>query len=79
MQLPPRGRQTGMARMNKVVWGVLSTAKIGRDRVLPGMKKSGLLEIRAIAEMPMTPTGKISKAELYAVKKALRIALAIPE
>ncbi len=35
--------------MKKVVWGVLSTAKIGRERVLPGMKKSGLLEIRAIA------------------------------
>ena len=35
--------------MKTVVWGVLSTAKIGRDRVLPGMKKSSLLEIRAIA------------------------------
>ena len=35
--------------MKKVVWGVLSTAKIGRERVLPGMKKSALLEIRAIA------------------------------
>lgn len=35
--------------MKKVAWGVLSTAKIGRERVLPGMMKSGLLEIRAIA------------------------------
>ncbi len=35
--------------MEKVIWGVLSTAKIGRERVLPGMKKSGLLEIRAMA------------------------------
>src|SRR6478672_6722177 len=35
--------------MRKVVWGVLSTAKIGRERVLPGMLKSDLLEIRAIA------------------------------
>ena len=35
--------------MKRVVWGVLGTAKIGRDRVLPGMKKSSLLEIRAIA------------------------------
>jgi predicted dehydrogenase len=35
--------------MEKVIWGVLSTAKIGRERVLPGMMKSGLLEIRAIA------------------------------
>jgi predicted dehydrogenase len=35
--------------MKKVIWGVLSTAKIGRERVLPGMLKSDLLEIRAIA------------------------------
>jgi predicted dehydrogenase len=35
--------------MKPVVWGVLSTAKIGRERALPGMKKSSLLEIRAIA------------------------------
>src|SRR3954451_11128821 len=35
--------------MKKVVWGVLSTAKIGRERVLPGMLKSNLLEIRAMA------------------------------
>ena len=35
--------------MKKVIWGVLSTAKIGRERVLPGMLKSGLLEVRAIA------------------------------
>ena len=38
-----------MTTMKPVVWGVLSTAKIGRDRVLPGMRKSPLLEIRAIA------------------------------
>jgi predicted dehydrogenase len=35
--------------VKKVVWGVVSTANIGRGRVLPGMKKSGLLELRAIA------------------------------
>ena len=35
--------------MRPVVWGVISTAKIGRERALPGMKKSRLLEIRAIA------------------------------
>ncbi len=34
--------------MKKVVWGVLSTAKIG-SKVLPGMQKSPLCEIRAIA------------------------------
>ena len=35
--------------MKKVVWGVLSTAKIGIKRVLPGMLKSDLCEIRGIA------------------------------
>ena len=35
--------------MKKVVWGVLSTAKIGVKKVLPGMLQSELLEIRAIA------------------------------
>ncbi len=35
--------------MKKVVWGVLSTANIGLQRVLPGMLKSDLCDIRAIA------------------------------
>jgi predicted dehydrogenase len=35
--------------MKKVIWGVLSTAKIGLRRVLPGMLKSDRLEIRALA------------------------------
>jgi len=35
--------------MKKVVWGILSTAKIGRQRVIPGMQKSAWCEIRAIA------------------------------
>jgi predicted dehydrogenase len=35
--------------MRKVVWGVLGTAKIGRDRVLPGMITSPLIDVRAIA------------------------------
>src|SRR5260221_6402712 len=35
--------------MKKVRWGVLSTAKIGLQRVLPGMQKSACCDIRAIA------------------------------
>jgi len=35
--------------MKKVVWGILSTAKIGRQRVIPGMQKSPWCDIRAIA------------------------------
>ncbi|CAG0996730.1 D-xylose 1-dehydrogenase (NADP+) [Gammaproteobacteria bacterium] len=33
----------------RVAWGVISTAKIGLNRVLPGMKKSPWCDIRAIA------------------------------
>ncbi len=35
--------------MRKVVWGVLSTARIGLHRALPGMMKSDCCEIRALA------------------------------
>ena len=35
--------------MKPVAWGVLGTAKIWRERVLPGMRGSPLVEIRAIA------------------------------
>jgi predicted dehydrogenase len=48
--------------MKKVVWGVISTAKIGRERVLPGMKKSGLLEIRAIASRTEATARKTADA-----------------
>ena len=35
--------------MKMVVWGVLSTAKIGREKVIPAMQAASLCEIRAIA------------------------------
>jgi predicted dehydrogenase len=35
--------------MGKVVWGVLSTAKIAREKVIPALQKSPLCEVRAIA------------------------------
>ncbi len=35
--------------MKKVVWGVLSTAKIGTAKVIPALQRSALLEVRAIA------------------------------
>ncbi|MBX3622516.1 MAG: Gfo/Idh/MocA family oxidoreductase [Rhizobacter sp.] len=35
--------------MKKVVWGVLSTAKIGTVKVIPGLQKSAWCEVRAIA------------------------------
>jgi predicted dehydrogenase len=35
--------------MKKVVWGVLGTAKIGTQKVIPAMQRSGWCEVRAIA------------------------------
>ncbi len=35
--------------MRKVVWGVLSTAKIGWEKVIPAMQKGAHCEVRAIA------------------------------
>jgi predicted dehydrogenase len=35
--------------MKKVVWGVLSTAKIGREKVIPAMQAASLCDMRAIA------------------------------
>ena len=35
--------------MKKVRWGVLSTAKIGVTKVIPGMRKSHVIEVAAIA------------------------------
>ena len=35
--------------MKKVVWGVLSTARIGWEKVIPGMQAAQRCDIRAIA------------------------------
>lgn len=35
--------------MNKVRWGILSTAKIGREKVIPALQKGKLTEVTAIA------------------------------
>jgi len=40
--------------MKKVRWGVISTAKIGLLRVLPGMAKSPLIELHAMASRDAT-------------------------
>jgi len=66
--------------MKKVVWGVLSTAKIGQERVLPGMMKSPLCEIRAIASRSQATARKAADrlgiAQAYGSYEAL---LADPE
>ncbi|UCH49803.1 MAG: Gfo/Idh/MocA family oxidoreductase [Betaproteobacteria bacterium] len=48
--------------MKPVVWGVISTAKIGRERVLPGMKKSPLIDIRAMASRSAAAARKAADA-----------------
>jgi len=47
--------------MKQVVWGVLSTAKIGVERVLPGMRKSTLCEIRGIASRSLATAQQVAK------------------
>jgi predicted dehydrogenase len=41
--------------MKKVVWGVLSTAKIGTVKVIPGLQKSAWCDVRAIASRSLAP------------------------
>ena len=35
--------------MNKVRWGIISTAKIGREKVIPGIQKGKFCEVHGIA------------------------------
>jgi predicted dehydrogenase len=51
--------------MNKVKWGILSTAKIAREKVIPGMQAGKLCDIRAIASR--------NKEQAQAVAAALNI------
>ncbi len=48
--------------MRKVVWGVLSTAKIGLDLVLPAMRASALVELRAIASRSLPAAQRAAQA-----------------
>ena len=48
--------------MRKVVWGVLSTAAIGTQKVLPGMQKSAWCDIRAIASRSIESAASATRA-----------------
>jgi len=48
--------------MKKVVWGVLSTAKIGIDLVLPAMRASPLIDVRAIASRSLVAAQRAAHA-----------------
>ena len=49
-------------RTKSVAWGVLSTAKIGVNRVLPGMRKSAWCDVRAIASRSEAAARKAADA-----------------
>jgi predicted dehydrogenase len=46
--------------MKKVVWGVLSTAKIGWEKVIPAMLKSEYCEVRALASRNLDKGRKLA-------------------
>jgi predicted dehydrogenase len=48
--------------MKKVVWGVLSTAKIGTVKVIPAMQKSAHVEVRAIASRTLAVAQEAARA-----------------
>ena len=54
--------------MKKVVWGVLSTAKIGWEKVIPAMLKSEQCELRGIASRNLEKGQKI--ADQFGIPKA---------
>jgi predicted dehydrogenase len=54
--------------MKKVVWGVLSTAKIGWEKVMPAMLKSEHCELRAIASRNLEKGRKL--AQQFGIPKA---------
>jgi predicted dehydrogenase len=47
---------------NKVRWGILSTAKIGVKKVIPGMQKSKLCEIAAIASRDLHHAEEVGRS-----------------
>ena len=48
--------------MKKVVWGVLSTARIGIEKVIPAMQKSAWCDLRAIASRSQPSARKAADA-----------------
>src|SRR2546427_354241 len=48
--------------MKKVVWGVLSTARIGIEKVIPAMQRSAWCDLRAIASRSQPSARKAADA-----------------
>jgi predicted dehydrogenase len=55
-------RHAGGGKMKRVVWGVLSTAKIGLNHVLPAMRASPLVDLRAIASRSLPAAERAAQA-----------------
>ena len=47
--------------MKKVRWGVLSTAKIGREKVIPAMQRGEFSEVSAIASRNIERAQEVAK------------------
>ena len=54
--------------MKKVTWGILSTAKIGWEKVVPAMQQSALCDMRAVASR------NLDAAKAYAAKLGIPVA-----
>ncbi len=48
--------------MKKVQWGVLSTAKIGREKVIPALQRSPFCAVRAIASRSLDSARQVAEA-----------------
>ena len=61
--------------MNKVRWGILSTAKIGREKVIPAMQAGEYCDITAIASRnksnAQAEAGRLNIAKAYGSYKEL--------
>jgi len=48
-------------KLQKVRWGIISTAKIGRTKVIPGIQKSNLCEVLAISSRDQKNAAEVAK------------------
>ena len=55
--------------MKKAVWGVLGTAKIGWEKVIPAMLKSEYCEVRAIASRTLDKAEQLAKQRQHQVMR----------
>ncbi len=53
--------KTAKKKASKVRWGIISTANIGTEKVIPGMLKSKKFEVRAIASRQLATAKKAAK------------------